>query len=300
MYLFRAKNSQNRLTHYKKIFGSFLVRILAGAVLITVSVILVEWLVRWATDNSLWPEDLKRLLISLIESSLAVAAYIIFYRYAENRKITELRRETFPRMALAGFITGIGIQAAIILIIYVAGSYHIEKINPVADLLPSFSVSLMAGFVAELLIRGVFFRILEEKLGTILALLLMVISFVILHLGIPGSSMVSVAATALHAGLLLSAAYVVSRSLWFPIFLHFAYDFAEPGIFGGINPGIHENRSLFTPLISGNHLITGGEAGPQNSLQGLIICLILSSIFLYRAKRKNKFIRPSWLSGARS
>jgi uncharacterized protein len=295
----RAKNSQNRLTHYKKIFDSFLVRILAGAVLIAGSVILVEWLVRWATDNTLWPEDLKRLLISLIESSLAVAAYIIFYRYAENRKITELRRETFPRMALTGFITGIGVQAAVILIIYIAGLYRIEKINPAIDLLPSFSASLTAGFVAELLIRGVLFRILEEKLGTVPTLLLMVVSFAILHMGMPGSNIVTVAATALHAGLLLSAAFVVSRSLWFPIFIHFAYDFAEPGIFGGINPGIHENRSLITPLISGNHLITGGEAGPQNSLQGLIICLILSSIFLYRAKRKNKFIRPPWHSEAR-
>jgi membrane protease YdiL (CAAX protease family) len=286
------------MLHYKKIFGSFLVRIVAGAALITGSVILVEWFVPWATDNTLWPEVVKRLLISLIDSSLALTAYILFYRYAENRKITELRKETFPKMALAGFIIGILIQTAIILIMYMAGSYRIEKINPASDLLPSFSTSLTAGFVAELLIRGVLFRILEEKLGTILTLLLMVISFAILHLGIPGGSLVSVAATSLHAGLLLSAAYVVSRSLWLPVFLHFAYDFAEPGIFGGINPGIHENRSLFTPLISGNHLITGGEAGPQNSLQALVICLILSAIFLFRAKRKNQFLRPSWEFGA--
>jgi membrane protease YdiL (CAAX protease family) len=272
------------------------VRILVGAALITGSVILVEWLVRWATDNTSWPEELKTLLISLIESSLALTAYILFYRYAENRKITELRRETFPRMALTGFIIGIVIQAAFILTICIAGSYRIEKINPAIDLLPTLSASLTAGFVAELLIRGILFRILEEKLGTILTLLLMVVSFAILHMGMPGGSLVSVAATSLHAGLLLSAAYVVSRSLWFPIFLHFAYDFAEPGIFGGINPGIHENRSLFTSMISGNPLITGGEAGPQNSLQALIISLILSSIFLFRAKRKNQFIRPSWIS----
>jgi membrane protease YdiL (CAAX protease family) len=286
------------MLHHKKIFGSFLVRILAGAALITGCVILVELVVRWATDNTSWPEEVKSLLISLINSSLALTAYILFYRYAENRKITELGRETFPRMALTGFTIGMAIQAAIILIMYLAGSYRIEKINPAIDLLPAFSASLTAGFVAELLIRGVVFRILEEKLGTILTLLLMVVSFAILHLGIPGGSLVSVTATSLHAGLLLSAAYVVSRSLWFPIFLHFAYDFAEPGIFGGINPGIHENRSLFTPLFSGNHLVTGGAAGPQNSLQALIICLILSSIFLFRAKRKNQFIRPSWEFGA--
>ena len=34
--------------------------------------------------------------------------------------------------------------------------------------------------------------------------------------------------------------------LWLPIFLHFAWDFAEPGVFGAINPGITIDQSLLT------------------------------------------------------
>ena len=41
-------------------------------------------------------------------------------------------------------------------------------------------------------------------------------------------------------------------------------------------------------------IITGGLNGPQNSIQALIICLIVSVIILLIAKRKNKFIQPTW------
>ena len=65
--------------------------------------------------------------------------------------------------------------------------------------------------------------------------------------------------------------YVYCRNLWLPIFLHFAWDFTEPGIFGGINPGNTVEQSLFTPEISGPDFLTGGESGPQNSLQAAVI-----------------------------
>ena len=133
-----------------------------------------------------------------------------------------------------------------------------------------------------------------------ISLVLMVIIFAIAHEGSPGASFVTVASTVVYAGLLLSAAYVVSRSLWLPVFLHFAYDLAEPGIFGGINPGIHTDRSLITAAITGNKLISGAEAGPQNSLQGLILCLLVSLVFLIRAWKKNQFIQPYWRAAVKN
>jgi len=79
-----------------------------------------------------------------------------------------------------------------------------------------------------------------------------------------------------------------------PIFLHFAWDFAEPGIFGGINPSISIDKSLFTSKISGASILTGGQMGPQNSIQSLLFCLIAAIIFLWLAKQKNHFIKPFW------
>ena len=79
-----------------------------------------------------------------------------------------------------------------------------------------------------------------------------------------------------------------------PVFLHFAWDFAEPGIYGGINPGITIEKSLFTSNFTGPELLTGGQFGPGNSIQAAMFCLIAGLIFLWLAKRKNNFIKPDW------
>jgi len=102
----------------------------------------------------------------------------------------------------------------------------------------------------------------------------------------------------MQAGFMLPAAYVFSRSLWLPIFLHFSWDFAEPGIFGGINPSTSLTEGLYTSKITGNSLLTGGETGPQDSLQSLIFCLLTGIIFLLLAKQKNNFIKPNWQRAA--
>ncbi len=46
--------------------------------------------------------------------------------------------------------------------------------------------------------------------------------------------------------------------------------------------------------ISGSPFLTGGQSGPQNSIQGLIICLLTGFTFLWLAKKKNNFISPYW------
>jgi uncharacterized protein len=87
---------------------------------------------------------------------------------------------------------------------------------------------------------------------------------------------------------------VLTRNLWFPIFLHFAWDFAEPGIFGAINPGNAVEKSLFTCQVSGPHILTGGSLGPVNSLQSLLLCFFAGSVFLWLAWQKKSIIFPFW------
>src|SRR5436190_1085550 len=153
---------------------------------------------------------------------------------------------------------------------------------------------IVAGFVAEILILGVIFRLIEEELGTIIALVILTLLFAVMHMNVKGANFLSVSSTAIQSGLLLSAAYVFSRSLWLPIFFHFAWDFAEPGVFGAINPGISIDQSLLTSKVDGPLILTGGQLGPQNSIQSLLLCSIVSLIFLWLAKQKNNFIKPSW------
>jgi len=190
---------------------------------------------------------------------------------------------------------GMLLQALFILAIYLGASFSVVNVNPASVLISPFAFALTAGFVAEIIIIGIVFRLLEEQTGTVIALLIFITLFAVLHVNAKGATIVSVGATALQAGLMLPAAYVFSRNLWLPIFIHFGWDLAEPGIFGGINSSSSLTQGLLTSKIAGNTLLTGGESGPQNSLTSLLLCLGTGFIFLVLAKRKDKLIKPRWL-----
>jgi membrane protease YdiL (CAAX protease family) len=277
-----------------KLFSFFLIKIIIAIVIVGGSVALSEWLGRSLLDQTHLKYDAKNLIIAFTDVFAALFTYVFLFRFYEKRKITELNLSTFSKNAIMGFGTGILLQSLFILIIFIAGNYIIMQVNPVSHLLPSFTAAITAGFVAEIMIVGIFFRLTEQTLGTLLALLITCFLFAIMHINIKGASAISISTTAIQAGILLPAAFIYSRNLWLPIFLHFAWDFSEPGIFGGINPGISIDKTLFTSKIAGTTFISGGQTGPQNSIQAFVLCSATAIFFLWMAKQKNNFINPSW------
>ncbi len=277
-----------------KILNFFLVKIIIGIAVVGGCVFLMEWLRQILPDQTQLTNDLKNIITAIADALAALISYIFLFKLYEKRKIKELSASSFIKNAIIGFITGLSLQSLFIFVIYVCATYFIIHINPLSFLLPSLAASLTAGFVAEILIVGIFFRIAEQTLGTVITLIIFLLLFALMHINVANATAISIAATAIQAGILLPAVYIFSRSLWMPIFLHFAWDFSEPGIFGGINPGISINETLFTSKISGSFLITGDGTGPQNSVQSLLLCSIVAVIFLWFAKRKNNFIKPSW------
>jgi len=277
-----------------KFLSFFLTKIIVGVSLMVGAVALVEWSGRSLLAKTQLSESSRNIIVAIVESAIALLTYVFLFRVYETRKIDELRTGAFWKNAVIGFATGFALQSIFILIIYLTGNYSLIRINPVSSLLPCFAAALTAGFVGEIVIRGISFRLIEEKLGTVLTLIICVVFFAIMHLNAKGASVLSVSSTAIEAGLLFSAGYIFSRSLWLPIFLHFAWDFTEPGVFGGINPGITVNQSWLASKIDGPLILTGGQLGPQNSIQSLVLCTIASLVFLRMAKQKNNFIKPFW------
>ena len=281
-------------TALSKFLSFFLTKIIIGVSSIVGVVALVEWSGRSLLARTQLPEISGDIILAVAESALALLTYIFLFRVYEKRKISELSTNALWKNAVIGYVTGFGLQSVFILIIYLMGNYSVTRINQVSSLLPTFAAALTAGFVGEIVIRGIFFRLTEEKLGTVLTLIICGLFFAIMHMNAKGASVLSVISTVVEAGLLLSSGYIFSRSLWLPIFLHFAWDFAEPGVFGAINPGITIDQSLLTSKIDGPLILTGGQLGPQNSIQAFLLCAIASLIFLWMAKQKNDFIKPFW------
>jgi membrane protease YdiL (CAAX protease family) len=284
-------NSQTTLS---KILSFFLIKMIIGIAAVVGSVFLVEWLGRLLLDQTQLTDDFKNIIIAVADAMAALLTYVFVFRFYEHRKIKELSVASLGKNAIIGFATGLILQSIFILIILIFGKYSIIHKNPVSFFIPSFAAAFTAGFVAEILIVGIFFRLAEEKLGTLNTLLISFILFAVMHVSAKGATTLSVLSTAMQAGVLLPAVFIYSRNLWIPIFLHFAWDFAEPGIFGGINPGMSIGKSLFTSTISGTSFLTGGQTGPQNSIQSLVCCSAVALILLRMAKEKNRFIQPFW------
>jgi membrane protease YdiL (CAAX protease family) len=146
----------------------------------------------------------------------------------------------------------------------------------------------------EILMRGIIFRITEEKLGSYIALFISAILFGAMHLGNPNSSLIAAIGLAIQAGLLLASAYIYSRNLWFPIAIHFAWNFTQSAIFGANVSGTSISQTLITSKIEGAEWFTGGEFGPEGSIQATAFCFIATVILLILSHREGKIIRPYW------
>ena len=282
----------NKQTQLQKILNFFVTKMIIGSGFIILLIVLIEWLRSALLDKTSLSNDIKALIVGVAEASIATIGYIFIFTLYEKRRIDELRAELFVKSASIGFLSGVLLQSLFILFIYLGGTYSVVSINPSSVLIKPFAFALTAGFVAEVVLIGILFRLLEQQIGTAMSLIAFIVLFGILHINVEGATTISIAATAMQAGLLLPAAYAFSRNLWLPIFLHFGWDFAEPGIFGGINPSSSLNQGLLTTKIAGNSLLTGGITGPQNSLSSLVLCLALGLVFLLLAKRRNNLKKP--------
>jgi len=238
--------------------------------------------------------DLQGLVVSILSSAAALAAYIYLFKFYEKRKIEELSTTHFWRNSITGTLIGFLFLTIVILIMYFGKGYTILSFNPVSFLIPALALGISSGIFEEILFRGIIFRITEERLGSIWALVISSSFFGFAHLANPNSTLFSAVAITIEAGLLLGATYIYSRNLWLPIFLHFAWNFSEGGIYGAIISGNGMKKCLINAKFSGSDLLTGGAFGPENSLQAVILGLIAAIVFLGLAKKQNRFVEPYW------
>lgn len=223
-------------------------------------------------------------------------AYVGFVRLVERRRAEELSGKGAVRETGAGIAVGAGLLAATIGIIAALGYYQVTGSNPVSAIVPTFAVAVVAGYVEEVIFRGVLFRIIEESLGTWIALAFTALLFGFVHILNPNATLFSSFAIAMEAGVLLGAAYVLTRRLWLAVGIHFAWNFTQGGIFGGRMSGITVDGLLESEL-SGPTLLSGGQFGVEASIFALVLGLGTGVWFLVRAGRKGHFIAPFWRRG---
>ena len=81
------------------------------------------------------------------------------------------------------------------------------------------------------------FRVVEESLGSWISLVVSSFVFGIPHLINPASTLLGAVFISIEAGVLLAAAYMVTRRLWLAMGFHMAWNYTQSGIFSGIVSG---------------------------------------------------------------
>lgn len=281
------------LTTKQKIFNFPLTKIILALIVTMAFVIIGQQIIGKLLGLTALDRNYRNLIKGTFVSILAITGYILFFKYYEKRKVTELAADNLAKNLSIGILIGVVLQSLTVLVIYLTGGFNVVSVNPVSFIIP-LTVAFTAAILEEILIRGILFRVLEEKLGSYIALFISAIIFGALHLTNPGATLISALCVAIEAGILLGAAFIYSRNLWFPIAIHFAWNFMQSGIFGAITSGNEKSESLLVTKIEGSVWITGGEFGPEGSFQAIVFCSIASVILLYLCHKENKIILPYW------
>ena len=281
------------LTLKQKIFNSSVTKIVLALLVFLVVVVIGQQVVSRLLSITTLDKDVRNVIKGVFVSSSVIISYVLFFKNYERRKVVEFAYQGLVKNLIIGASVGFILQSLTILVIYLNGGYRIVAVNPLSFIVIPFVTMLTVSIIEEVLVRGIIFRITEEKLGSYIALTISSLIFGALHLANPHSSLLS-GLCVTTAGFLLGSVFIYSRNLWFPIALHFAWNFTQSGIFGAVTSGNEKSSSLLEAKIQGLEIITGGEFGPEGSIQATLICLIAAVIFLFLSFKGSKIIKPYW------
>ncbi|KOX14150.1 CAAX protease [Saccharothrix sp. NRRL B-16348] len=230
------------------------------------------------------------LVIGVATAVLAVLAYAWVVRRTERREPVEVALSGAAAATGRGLLIGVLMCGSVIANIAWLGGYSIAGFGSATGMVALFGFMAAAAVTEELLFRGVLFRIVEERTGTWVALLLSGVVFGLAHIPNPNASLWGATAIAIEAGFMLAAAYAATRTLWLPIGLHFGWNFALGGIFAAEVSGNDTTDGLLDATLSGPTLLTGGAFGPEASGYAVAFGAALTVVFLWLARRRGNIV----------
>lgn len=156
-------------------------------------------------------------------------------------------------------------------------SFNFDSIQFVQSVLLFLLVSLSE----EILMRGYVLTNLMQSFNKYIALFISAFLFSFMHLGNDNLNAIGIVGIFI-AGLFLGLGYIVSKSLWFSIALHFSWNFSQGTIYGFNISGNHV-YSLITFSYTKQTIWNGGEFGFEASILAIILQIIFITIYLMRS-----------------
>lgn len=263
-----------------RLLANPLVRILLGVVAVALPLLLTMTLARLAIHD----KSLRQLWPHLLSAALCVASYAWYVKKVERRDVRELSGAGAAGELGAGTAIGAGLMLLAVGGIYAAGCFAITGQAPWTVMIKPFAELVMMALFEELLFRGIVFRIAEQSLGSAWALGVSALVFAATHMPNANSTPLAIGITAI-AGIMFSAAYMVTRRLWLAVGIHFAWNFMSEAVFSLPTSG-HAASGLLQGRLTGPDWLSGGAYGVEGSVVTLAVIGALTAALLLLAARR--------------
>ncbi len=272
-----------------RILGSPLARILVlGFVLVMMMGLNTDVMESYSGD----PVKAIKHIVALAIAGIAV--YLAYATFIEKRSVDELALAGMGRELGIGLLVGAGLYAACELMLMAMGIYRIDGLNSWDYMLPAVAMALSSGVFEELLFRGVLFRSVETWFGSWVALVVSSLVFGLTHLINPEATLEGSLYIAVEAGILLAAAFILTKRLWLSIGFHVAWNYTQSAIFSSVVSGNEASQGLIKSTIKGPEYLTGGKFGVESSVLALLLCTTTGIVMLIIAVKRGKIVPPMW------
>lgn len=260
----------------------------------TAGMLIAQWLVPPIPGFTL---PMKFDLVSI--PILLLAYWFVISRMGEHPR-NDYRDSSWLRHLGLGLGAGLLVFSVAVGIAAVLGVYRIVGQGDLSGLIAALLASAIFPAVSEeLVFRGILFRWLEEWGGSWVALLVTSALFGAAHLQNPSASAIAAVGIAFEAGVMLGAAYMLTRSLWLPMGLHAAWNFAQGEIYDIPVSGTPVH-GLVDARLCCNPLLTGGGFGLEASLIAIAVATLFGLWLLWLAIRKGELVQPRWVRRRRA
>lgn len=141
----------------------------------------------------------------------------------------------------------------------------------------------ITAFTEEILFRGYILKNLLISFSKITSLSISSFLFLLMHAINPDLNWIAILNLIL-AGFALGISYVYTKNLWFPITLHFGWNFFQTHF--GFNVSGQDSYSILETTINESNILNGGNFGFEGSILSLVfLSVIIILLFLFFSKK---------------
>lgn len=236
--------------------------------------------------------SLQTLVITVCNLTGTFLVVWLARKYIDHAAFSSLGFKTFYKTDVFwGVLIGFMIMLTGYLLLLGAGQIRYLNSNFVFyDFILGLLSFVLVAFAEEVLIRGYVLTNLMGSMNRYTALIVSSLIFSLMHLGnsnygwVPGFEL-------FLAGILLGLSYLYTRNLWFPVALHFSWNFFQATVFGFNVSGRHV-YGIISHVRSEDNIWNGGAFGFEGSVLSLILQVIAILVIYLLFHQRTREIQP--------